>query len=74
MEIEKDMKVRFREKNQDEKPWRYALTISQNGVILSSCTDATKAQTFSAEVVENVSKLKANKVTGVYKDTEVEFF
>jgi hypothetical protein len=76
MENTETFKVRLREKvtaKIPEKDWRYALTISQDGVILSSTKDATKAGTFSAQVIQAVSIKKANP-TGVYSKTDVEWF
>lgn len=69
--MDNEQKIRLRGK--EEKDWRYALTVSRSGVIMSSTTDPKRGATFSDAVVSAVSSEKS-KSNGIYKKTEVEIF
>lgn len=65
------LKVRLREAK-SEDAWRYALTISKNGYILSSTFDSSKAQEFDESVVNSIHTRKTT--TKLYEGTEIETF
>lgn len=69
--MENTDKIRFRRK--DEKGWRYALTVTNNGQILSSTSNPERAQLFTAKESDEV-KYRAALENGIYKDVEVEVF
>lgn len=72
--IVSDIKVRLRKKaekgDKSERPWSYALTISEQGCIMSSTTNSERAAMFSAELVDKVSVNREK----FHKKMEVESF
>jgi hypothetical protein len=67
------IKVRLREKDKQENSWRYALTISNDGIIMSSTKDVERAGAFPAELLGPIQYQKT-KPLGVYRNTDVEVF
>ncbi len=69
-------KVRLREEvtgDSEAGAWRYALTISRNGQVISSTFNMQRAAMFTEKEVQAVSVLKADP-NGIYKKVEVEIF
>lgn len=71
--MDSGIKLRLRtkvKKNEPENPWRYGLTVSNDGCIMSSTTDHKRAATFSDEIANRVTANKAR----FHKQSEVESF
>ncbi len=71
--MENGIKVRLRhksKKNEPEHQWRYGLTVSDDGCIMSSTTNPKRAAIFSDEIANRVIANKAR----FHKLSEVESF